>query len=222
MRFILSIFILVVHTSWASTVFEGDNFVLVLQGGSTYLMYPKEESLALRFSGEYTQRNDSLILTTYQYGDESIILGIYHFAATQLQALYSQATWEAYLPDDFYIQKRLYPNGVIREDYRWDDYANGNYLLYKFSPERWIRSITNYAQGQKQGKEIIFFSNELGVIKEEKNYDQGLLSGKSYRYEPLDDSFMQVKVSEIAVYKEGELKKLKTPATPPVFYTSHF
>jgi len=222
MKLTCGIFLLSFQMLWASHVFESHALILVLNEDSTYLMYPKEESLALRFSGESIRHNDSLILTTYNYKDESIILAIYQISSTHLNLLYSQVIWETILPENFYIQKRLYSNGVICEEYFWDNHANGSYILYSFSPERWIRSIAHYAQGQKHGKELIFFNNAYGTIKEEKNYLNGLLSGKCYTYEPLDDTFLRVKVSAIAVYKSGELKRLKTPVTPQVFYTSHF
>lgn len=222
MKLMCGIFLLSFQMLWASSVFESDALILVLNEDSTYLMYPKEKSLALRFSGESIRRNDSLIFITHSYEDESIILAIYQIFSTHLNLLYSQVIWETILPENFYIQKRLHSNGVIYEDYYWDDYANGSYILYAFSPERWIRSIAHYAQGQKHGKELIFFNNAYGAIKEEKSYRNGLLSGKCYTYEPDDDTFLRVKISAIAVYKSGELKRFKTPATPLVFYTSHF
>lgn len=220
MRFLI-ILLLLIEVTFAARVFQGEEFVLELGDDEYFKLYPKEASLQFNFSGVYIERNDSLILTTHEVGNEVAILATYNLGEFQLSNSYVQPTFESMLPQEMYLREEIESNGHTTELF-WHDFASMSFTLYSFSPEKWILSITPYDNKVKNGKELVFFDNAFGAVKEEINYVEGQLSGKCYKYEPLDESYSKVQLVQIDTYKEGSLMKSKRPEVPPVFYTSHF
>lgn len=205
-----------------STLYTTADFALYLQADSSFVFYPKEMSLKARVAGDYTLRNDSLILTTHQVDGIRAIFAIYSMDELRLDLLHSQKEFLASLPTRFYKSKTFYPDRSLHQEYRWLNEKQGNYDLYTFSDDLYMLSLEKYEHHQLDGLQLYYFNNPYAVIEKQVHYKAGLLEGASFYFEALNKDYLQVQLVKEAHYKKGILKRTKTPATPPIFYTSHF
>ena len=206
----------------ASTLYEGDGFVLLLEDDQHFKLYPQEQTLKFNFAGAYVEHEDSLILSTHQDHGESVILAIYRTSDLVLSELYTQNVFSKMLPSSLYISKIFYANGSPKREYFWNNHSTLDYQDYSFNPEKWVLSMASYVDGKKQGKELLFFNNPLGLIQAELHYKEGLLSGKSYYYNEQAGDQSKVSLARMDKYKEGKLIRSKKPEVKRVYYTSHF
>lgn len=213
---------LLFQSLYATTVFESEGFAIELKDNHHFLAYPKENAAFNLISGDYVEQSDSLILSTHEFGGEKAIFAIFQQEPHRIKPVYIQKAYRKVIREDFMRTYEYYTNGRIKTEYYWEDKSKLKFTKYEFNSSQWIVSLTQYNQGVKEGKELIFFDSPHGVIHEERSYEEGQLSGKTYLYEAVDKNYLQVELSQIKIYKEGELVKIKKPATPPIFYTSHF
>ena len=205
-----------------STIYTSSDFVLHLKEDSNFVFYPKELSLKTNVAGHYFTRNDSLILTTHEVNKEKAIFAIYGIREHQLELLHFQKEFALSLPSNFHITKTYYSNNALKEDYRWTNINRGSYELYSFNEEQQILSVEKYENDKLNGPQYYYFDNQFAALESEQHYKEGGRHGKSYYFEALDESYLQVQLIKEEKYKEGRLVKTKTPVIPPVFYTSHF
>jgi hypothetical protein len=223
MRWLFFISILATSSLFAqSTIYIADDFVLHLQEDSNFIFYPKELSLKTTVSGQYFIRKDSLVLTTHKVKTETAIFAIYAVDQLQLDFLYFQKEFVLSLPASFYTSKTYNADKSLQREYRWNNYKRNCFELYSFSDDQYILSVENFENNQLEGSQFYYFDNPYSVLEKELNYEAGVLHGTSYYFEALDEEFLQVKLIKEEKYKQGKLARTKTPATPLIFYTSHF
>ena len=216
------IFSLVLHLARATTIYEGDGFVLRLEEEDHFILLPKEQVLKFNYSGNYHIRMDSLILTTHLITGQSAILAIYTFNDLQLTARYMQMEMQKMLPKNLYLSREIHDNGAAKREIYWEDYASRTYIAYIFNQDSQPLTISAYQNGVKHGKELLFYANVQNTIRAVLHYKQGLQSNKSYYYELEEGGFSKVKLVKVETYSHGHLKKTKMPEAQPVFYTNHF
>lgn len=219
---LLFIFSLVLNIARATTMYEGDGFLLSLEEEDHFILRPKDQVLKFNYSGNYHIRMDSLILTTYYTTDQSTILAIYTVNDLQLTARYMQMDMQKMLPKKLYLRRELYDNGATKREIYWEDYPSRSYIAYIFNLDSQPLIISTYQNGVKDGKELLFCANVQNTIRAVLHYKQGVLSNKSYYYELVEGDFSKVKLVKVETYSNGHLKKTKMPEAQPVFYTSHF
>lgn len=222
MRLVIFISLFASSLMAENSVYTSQDFVLHLKEDSSFIFYPKEASLKTNVAGNFLIRNDSLLLTTHQIGNETAIFAIYTFDSLHLNLQYFQKEFALCLPQDFYISKTLYANQRIKHEYRWQHEKHGDFMRYTFSEEAYLLAIENFSLGQLEGTQLYYFHNPYVALKKELRFKAGQLHGKSYYFEALDNQFLQVQLIKEETYKAGELRKVKKPVVPPVFYTSHF
>jgi hypothetical protein len=223
MRYLFFISFLLVSQLYAqSTVYITDDFALYLQEDASFIFYPKEISLKTNVTGNYLLRGDSLILTTHKFKGQQAIFAIYNCEALHLNLVHFQKEFALSLPQSFYISKTYYADKSLKQSYRWTNKKNGDYDLYTFSGAQNLLSMEHFIALKLEGPQLYYFDNPYAALERQLHFKAGLIHGTSYFFEALDEDFLKVRLIQEKKYKNGELKQIKTPATPLVFYTSHF
>jgi hypothetical protein len=205
-----------------NSIYTTADFILHLREDSSFTFYPKELSLKTNVAGDYLLRKDSLILTTHEINQEKTIFAIFAFDQLHLELLHFQKEFALSLPTHLDLSKTLYPNQKTKMEYCWENAKQGIYARYTFSQEGYLLAIENYSGGVLHGTQLYYFDNAYSAVESEFHYKDGKRHGVSYYFEPLDETYLRVLLIKKEKYKEGRLRKTKTPATPPIFYTSHF
>lgn len=206
----------------SNCIYIGDNALLRLTEDGAFIFYQQEMSLKMNIAGDYLYRNDSLILSTHHMGIESAVLAIYSIDAIEGNLLYAQKEYLSFVPQKLRLLKELFENSRPKVEYIWEDKEGHAYSKYTYNDRGGILSIKHFEQGLLDGKQVQFFDNLYGAIQEEEHYKNGIAHGKKYYFEPTDNTFLKMALVKEEKYKKGSLVHTKKPATPPIFYTSHF
>lgn len=205
-----------------NVLYTANEFVLRLQNNEQFVFYPEDFALKTHINGAYLWKHDSLLLTTHSVGGETVIFAIFIKKDLVLEKVYGQNEFNKNIPVQFFLLKEMYENGRTANEYIWENKTLGNYKEYQFNSEGMVLAILNFENFVLEGQQVYFFNNGSGAMEKELNYKAGLLHGKSYYFQKVDEKYMQVALLKEEKYKNGVLVKSKTPATPPIFYTSHF
>lgn len=221
MRYLFTILFFNFSLGLASNcIYSSNEAMLRLKEDESFVFYQHEISLKLNIVGSYQWKGDSLILSTYSSGGETIILAIYHLNPLKGKLIYAQKEYANLIPKEIKILKELHASGRSKNEYIWDADKEADYVLYSYKESGYISSILTYKNYLLEGRQLYYLDNPYLALQREEHYKAGVLHGKSYYFEPVDETYCQVNLVLKEKYKNGKLLSRKQPNEATIYYTS--
>lgn len=221
MRFFLAILFFNFSLGFASNcIYSSKEAMLRLKEDESFVFYQQEISIKLNMAGSYQWKEDSLVLSTYSYNGETIVLAIYQINPLQGKLIYAQEEYANIIPKQIKILKELYPSGRAKREYIWSANREGDYVVYSFKVGGYVSSILTYENYLLEGRQLYYLDNPYLALQREEHYKAGVLHGNIYYFEPVDETYYQVTLVLKEKYKNGKLVSSKEPNDLRNYYTS--
>jgi antitoxin component YwqK of YwqJK toxin-antitoxin module len=209
MRFLL-IFLFILNCAIAQVAdgkYAFNKFHLVLKPDGMFAFYKADASVLEIVSGNYSNKNDSIILTTREADNETIIFMIFkENDSLVLERIYLQKQFHSekiLLPKNFYLIESYHKNLSTKQKLYWEDYASKKVAIYQFTDDKKPVSINNYKNDLLHGEQVTYFNSYYPTQAIVSSYKQGVKHGVEIFYNP------KGQVQKAQKWKNDTLKKEK-------------
>lgn len=184
-----------------------NKYHLVFKPDGMFAFYKADAPVLEIVSGNFSTKNDSIILTTREANNETIVFMILtEKDSLELERIYLQKQFKSnkiILPKNFYLIESYHENLSTKQKLYWEDYTSRKVAIYQFSNDKKPLSINNYKENLLHGEQVIYFDSHYPTQAIVSSYKHGEKHGAELFYNP------KGQVLKAQKWKKEVLKKEK-------------